>query len=229
MDERRFRAVLIELEVTIKDFGEDEIFAALGVIADRFGYEFTKRDPGPITDDEDRFWDKVDTSGDCWVWTASTRGGYGKFWLDGDLHQAHRISYMWAGGTILDGEEVDHLCKNRACVRPDHLEAVSKLENNRRSESVSARKRRQTHCSRGHEFTPENTKVYVINGVDCRRCAICERINNKRRYDPSASCCDFGAFYEDQGIMAPLHNCPSPEPIEESDNDLVVRAFGLVK
>lgn len=83
----------------------------------------------------DRFWQKVDTTGDCWMWTGSLNGkGYGVFW-DADavrLVLAHRYGYELAKGTIPDGLVVDHTCRQRACVHPDHLDAVTTRENNHR-------------------------------------------------------------------------------------------------
>lgn len=86
----------------------------------------------------DRFWPKVDASGDCWEWTAARNPeGYGRIGAGGTgsriLH-AHRVAWELLVGPIPVGYEVDHLCRNRGCVNPDHLEPVTKLENIRRSE-----------------------------------------------------------------------------------------------
>ena len=80
---------------------------------------------------EERFWDKVDKSGECWIWTASVRGpGYGQCTI-GHKKQgyAHRYSYTLAYGPIPDGHEIDHTCHVRLCVNPDHLRAVTRKQN----------------------------------------------------------------------------------------------------
>src|SRR5574337_677951 len=78
-----------------------------------------------------RFWGKVDKSGECWLWTSATNKGYGLFMLDGKAQWAHRLTYEDANGPIPEGREIDHICRNPACVRPSHLRAVVHIENMR--------------------------------------------------------------------------------------------------
>ena len=80
--------------------------------------------------EEQRFWEKVDKSGECWTWTAGTKtDGYGMFSTQSNGNLAHRFSYRLANGDIPPGMEIDHICHNRPCVRPDHLRAVSHKKN----------------------------------------------------------------------------------------------------
>ena len=79
---------------------------------------------------EERYWEKVDKTDNCWLWTAScTTDGYGKFWNGGKLVVPHRLSYEWTHGDIPDGMQVDHRCHTRNCVRPDHLRLVTHAQN----------------------------------------------------------------------------------------------------
>lgn len=128
----------------------------------------------------ERFFNKVDASGDCWEWVGATSNqGYGHFRGQGERY-AHRVVWTELVGPIPPGFTIDHLCRNRGCVNPDHLEPISALENVRRGFAPSMRNARKTHCKRGHQFTPDNTRY---EGDGSRHCRTCEqqRVRGKTR------------------------------------------------
>ncbi len=107
----------------------------------------------------------------CWNWTGYKFDGYGRLRFRGFRTQkAHRIIYELLRGPIEPGLELDHLCKNRSCVNPKHLEPVEKIENLRRSPTVGTVNAAKTHCNAGHEFTAENTYMEDGRKRRCRKC-----------------------------------------------------------
>lgn len=128
----------------------------------------------------------IDPESGCWLWTGGiTAKGYGVIRFANKTREAYRLSYEVLVGPIPAGMHLDHtchdpktctlneLCPHRRCVNPAHLEPVTKHENMARSGILAARIRQQTgktHCPKGHEYTPENTKVK--NG--CRNCKACD-------------------------------------------------------
>jgi hypothetical protein len=112
----------------------------------------------------------------CRIYTGGLIKGYGRMGYFGKTLLAHVVFYERVYGPVPKGLEVDHLCRQRDCCEPLHLEAVTHKENMRRSRDV-----RQTHCIRGHEFTPENT--YQSPGSGFRACRACRAV----RLEQSAS------------------------------------------
>lgn len=119
---------------------------------------------------------EVNPNTGCWIFTGSlTPGGYGQIGMgsarDGTrrVRSAHRVSYEVFVGPIPPGYELDHLCRKRACIFPNHLQPVTKAENIRRGEG-GAYWAAKTHCPHGHAYDAENTNVYRGRRF-CRQCA----------------------------------------------------------
>lgn len=114
----------------------------------------------------------------CWEWQGKlNRTGYGQTSLSDRTVLAHRAMYELARGAIPPGLTIDHLCRNRRCINPDHLEPVTLRENLRRSNGRGASNAPNTHCRHGHPFSGDN--LHVWHGVRiCRAC----RARNKKAY-----------------------------------------------
>lgn len=128
-------------------------------------------------DAEERFWAKVDKNGPiwngtpCWLWLGSQRnGGYGQFWDGLHIAKAHRFAYELLIGPIPDGLEPDHLCRNRTCVSPTHLEVVTHRVNLLRGTGFPAQNARKTHCPQGHPYSGRNIYVDKHGWRECREC-----------------------------------------------------------
>ena len=108
----------------------------------------------------------------CLLWTGAktSTNGYGQLWVDGRLQLAHRLAYERRYGSIPDGLVIDHICRVRSCVNPEHLRAVSDKENTLAGVGPAAVNARKTHCSNGHEYTEENTTLRSNGRRECRIC-----------------------------------------------------------
>jgi hypothetical protein len=116
----------------------------------------------------------VVTESGCWEWTRALNGsGYARIHVDGKLRVAHRVAYELLVGPIPEGLFLDHLCRNRRCINPAHLEPVTNRENLHRSPfTVASINASRVTCPRGHAYSDENT----YRGPDgntrvCRQCA----------------------------------------------------------
>lgn len=137
--------------------------------------------PKPTAAEIARFWVKVQPTGFCWEWTgARNDDGYGSAWTNGRSRRAHRMAYELLVGPIPDRMQLDHLCRNRACVNPDHVEIVTLEENVRRGYSPTAMNARLDRCRRGHPLDD----AYLAD--DGRHCRECKAENNRTR--PKVPC-----------------------------------------
>lgn len=142
---------------------------------------------------EARLWAKVDCNGQvpehrpdlgpCWVFTGALTGrGYGSLYvgkIDGKrrIVAPHILAFELSIGPVPEGLELDHLCRNRACCNPSHLEPVTRRENVLRGEGVAAKQARQTHCKNGHPLSGRNL---VPNSRGARQCRECKNESERR-------------------------------------------------
>lgn len=131
----------------------------------------------------ERFAEKIAlTDSGCIEWIAFVSNGYGRFFAgrtrlgENGVVSAHRWSYEYHRGPVPDGLELDHLCRNRACVNPDHLEPVTHSENTLRGMAPSALAAKKAHCPEGHPYSGDNL---LVDNEGKRRCRSCTRQRNR--------------------------------------------------
>lgn len=166
-----------------------------------------------------RFVEQIDVRGadDCWPWKGGLLDqGYGRFHSDGTSFRAHRLAYQMAVGPIPDAAHLDHTCHNRdekcpggaaclhrRCCNPHHLEPTSLVQNVMRGKSDAAGNARKTHCKRGHEFTPENTRM---TSAGKRRCMACSGLNGRGQgsHERAKTHCPQGHPYDERNTYYQL-------------------------
>lgn len=118
---------------------------------------------------------RTDPTTECWNWTAGKdEFGYGRFGFRGRNNRAYRVAYILLVGEVPEGLELDHLCRNRACINPAHLEPVTHRENILRGKNHVAEQSKRTHCREGHPYVLKNWPSGRV-----RYCPICRE--NYRR------------------------------------------------
>jgi HNH endonuclease len=131
----------------------------------------------------DKFWSNIEKTGSCWLWTAAiTHEGYGSLTINNLKIYAHRFSYELHCGIIPGDLTVDHVCRVRRCVNPDHLRLLSARDNVLAGMGITAMNARKTHCNKNHELSGDN--LYIPPGrPNERHCRICKRLHDRKRKD----------------------------------------------
>ena len=126
----------------------------------------------------DRFWDRVNKTDSCWLWMGKIDDGYGRFFIGGKYYLVHRMAYVVLKEKLQENTQVDHLCKVRNCINPDHLEEVTSKENTRRGLSGKFNTD-PNKCVNGHDYDrlldgKAEGSVYLV-------CSKCVYLNSKKR------------------------------------------------
>jgi len=126
----------------------------------------------------ERCLDKIEIQNGCWFWTAALdRGGYARLNDWPKTYQAHKWLYEYFYN--ISTTNLDHLCRNRSCVNPLHLESVTNKVNILRGIGITAVNARKTQCPHGHAYTPENTDIQHFSYGVGRSCKTCRRIRQR--------------------------------------------------
>jgi hypothetical protein len=126
---------------------------------------------------EERFWERVEKTDTCWLWTGGLdKDGYGWTYPNGKTRRAHAVAYELVVGPVPDGLQLDHLCRVRHCVNPDHLEPVTRRENILRGVGPTAINARRNTCPKGHP-------IDGFKSTGARECKTCRRASYKKFRD----------------------------------------------
>ena len=129
----------------------------------------------------ERFLERIDWSGGCWLWLGHTSGGYARLQINHKSARMHRWSYEYFVGPIPEGLDLDHECRVRHCVNPAHLRPMTRRENVMIGEGACARHARQTHCKRGHLLEGSNIYEAELKRGAGRICVTCRRESRRKK------------------------------------------------
>lgn len=122
-----------------------------------------------------------ETPDGCWEWTGAIQSsGYGSVGYAGKIALTHRLAYEMLVGAIPNGLHIDHLCRNRPCCNPAHLEAVTQKVNTLRGVGFAAVNVVKTHCKNGHQYVEANTYVDKRGSRSCRTCRKGSHLRDER-------------------------------------------------
>ena len=128
-----------------------------------------------------RFWDKVEITNSCWNWSGGkNKAGYGRISINHVMVLAHRFIYEIMESKIPRGIVIDHLCRNRSCVNPSHMDITTIGQNCMRGDSPSAINSRKTHCGKGHQYNDNNMRIDPKTKK--KRCIICQKEYDRIRW-----------------------------------------------
>lgn len=129
------------------------------------------------------FWKKIVKTDDCWNWVGAKTCGYGVVKINKKTVYAHRLIYKSIKGKIKKGLYIDHICKNRGCVNPDHLRQVTpKINAIENSNSITAICHKKTHCPKGHKYKGRNLIRFKHKNNWHRKCRTCYNALSLARY-----------------------------------------------